>query len=495
MSLTLFSAFKRRRQVPLASALVLALCGCGGDSGPTEPPIRPDTVVGAVNVSPDAVMLLMGETQQLTATVENVLGDTLVDRAVVWSSTNPSVVTVDSTGLVTGLDPGRAAIVATSGTQSSKATVGKATVGVEPTYASISAGGNFYTCAVATGGGGYCWGSNRFGQLGDGSMADRLAPSRVLGVTLSHISAGAGATCGVAVSGQAYCWGFYTVVGSEACRAAGLCTTPVPVDSPGYFETVDMNIDHACGVTSEGAGYCWGWGAQGQLGSGEPTFSYAPVAVVGGLQFVQISAGQDHTCAVTGDDRAYCWGRNISGQLGVHPDSVDCGASVPCSAEPVAVSGGISFRSVGAGMSHSCGLTTDGAAYCWGGNSDGQLGDGTTTASSLPVPVSGGLKFLSLTLFLRHTCGLTLDGIAWCWGYNRSGQLGDGTTTSRSTPVPVAGGLQFTAIDVGWSHTCAVTAEGVAYCWGANQHGELGDGTTEDRLEPVRVEPPPESQI
>jgi alpha-tubulin suppressor-like RCC1 family protein len=478
-----------------ATLLVLALSGCGEDSGPTEPPIGPDTVVGAVRVSPDAVMLLMGETRQLTATVENVQGDTLVDRAVAWSSTDSSVVTVDSTGLVTGLDPGRAAIVATTGPQSGKATVGKATVGVEPAYASISAGGWYYTCALTTGGAAYCWGFNGYGQLGDGSTTDRLVPNRVPGLALAQITAGGATTCGVATSGQAYCWGWYQVVGSEACRETRHCTTPVPVDSPGYFETVSVNIDHACGVTSDGLGYCWGRGDWGQLGNGEPTFSWVPLPVVGGLEFVQISAGLDHTCGVTRDSRAYCWGLGGGGELGVDPDSVDCGTSSPCSAEPVAVSGDLAFAYVGAGTRHVCGLTTSGEAYCWGGNSHGQLGDGTMTASSTPVPVSGGLEFSSLTVQLAHNCGLTADGAAWCWGWNYHGQLGDGTTTSRSTPVPAAGGLRFTVIETGWGHTCGVTAEGVAYCWGANEHGELGDGTTEDRLHPVRVAAPPESRI
>jgi len=475
----------------VVSLLVLALSGCGGDSGPSEPAIRSDTVVGAVKVSPDAVMLMMGETRQLTATVENVLGDTLVDRAVVWSSTDSSVVTVDSTGLVTGLDPGRGSILATSGTQS-----GTAEIAVEPAYASISAGSHYYTCALTTGGTGYCWGYNRSGQLGDGSTTDRLVPNPAPGLAFSQIAAGYEATCGVAVSGQAYCWGYYTVAGSEACHASGpLCTTPLPVDDPGYFETVSVNIDHACGVTSEGAGYCWGRGDWGQLGNGEPTFSWVPLPVVGGLEFVQISAGFDHTCGVTGDSRAYCWGENHDGELGVDPDSVDCGLSYPCSAEPVAVSRGLAFAYVGAGDEHSCGLTTSGAAYCWGRNSDGELGDGTTSGSSVPVPVSGGLEFSSLTVQLAHNCGLTADGAAWCWGRNTGGQLGDGTTASRSTPVPAAGALRFSVIETGGHHTCGITADGVAYCWGWNGHGELGDGTTEDRLEPVRVAAPPESRI
>src|SRR5439155_730476 len=126
------------------------------------------------------------------------------------------------------------------------------------------------------------------------------------------------------------------------------------------------------------------------------------------------------------------------------------------------------------------GATAAGAAYCWGDNGFGQLGDGTTTSQSSPVlvPAPAGVSFAAVTGGVAHTCGVTAAGIAYCWGRNVEGQLGDGTTTNRLTPVvvvPRAGARR-----VG-------EAAGTAYCWGRNVEGQLGDGTTMDRLTPVRV--------
>jgi len=175
--------------------------------------------------------------------------------------------------------------------------------------------------------------------------------------------------------------------------------------------------------------------------------------------------------------------------MGVIPGTVDIVASFAgvAGVSHVTVLAGLSFATVSAGVDHTCGVTTAGAAYCWGNNGYGQLGDGTTTDRTSPEAVQGGLGFASVRLGAFYSCGVTTAGAAYCWGDNSTGQLGDGTTTSRTSPVAVTGGLSFAAVSAGLGHTCGVTTAGAAYCWGYNAFGQLGDGTTTDSHAPVHV--------
>src|SRR3989449_597290 len=213
-----------------------------------------------------------------------------------------------------------------------------------------------------------------------------------------------------------------------------------------------------------------------------------PFAVT--LTFAAVTASGLHTCGLTiVTGAAYCWGANGSGQLG---DGTMTNRSSPVLVQAPA---GVSFAAVAAGGFHTCGETAAGGACCWLGSRGGQIGDGTTTSQSSPVLVQApaGVSFAAVTGGVAHTCGVTAAGIAYCWGRNLEGQLGDGTTTNRLTPVLVVApaGVSFAAVDAGDFHTCGVTATGAAYCWGANGSGQLGDGTnTTNRLTPVLVQAP-----
>jgi alpha-tubulin suppressor-like RCC1 family protein len=314
-------------------------------------------------------------------------------------------------------------------------------------FTAVTAGTDGQACGVTTAHDGYCWGYNGDGDLGDGTTINRTSPVLVAGgLRFLTISAGGVHTCGMTTAGAAYCWGSNSSGQLGDGTTTGR-TSPVAVTGGHTFLSVSLGSVHSCGVTTTGVAYCWGANPEGALGIGDSTIPSvtSPTLVMGALTFATLGPGGEMTCGVTSAHAGYCWGRNDNGQLGtgsaVGPQ--DC-FGVPCSTVPALVIGGLSLALVGTGGfggsvggAHSCGLTTAGNAYCWGGNAQGQLGDGTTMNSSSPVLVVGAPTFATVTTGGRHSCGMTSAGAAYCWGDNTSGQLGNGTTTSSQMPVQV----------------------------------------------------------
>jgi len=214
----------------------------------------------------------------------------------------------------------------------------------------------------------------------------------------------------------------------------------------------------------------------------EPESKASAAAI--GLTFRQIDRFGAHTCAVTPDDRAYCWGVNDQGQLGN-------GSTAFWSPAPSLVSGGLRFQHVSTGNSYSCGVTLNERVYCWGFNFHGELGDGTGSPENIrrltPVLVTGGRRFRQVRAGNDFTCALTTSNVAFCWGNNSAGQLGDGSRVTRYAPVPVKGGHKWRQLNVGTDHTCGVTSADRAFCWGMNFWGQLGDGTQNVPGKPVPV--------
>ncbi|HVE94332.1 MAG TPA: CocE/NonD family hydrolase [Acidimicrobiales bacterium] len=188
--------------------------------------------------------------------------------------------------------------------------------------------------------------------------------------------------------------------------------------------------------------------------------------------------GAVHTCALDGNGGVECAGRNTNGQLG--------DGTTTSSTTPVTVASIKNAVEVTGGEGHTCARLSTGQLACWGNNDRGQLGDGTTTSSTTPVTVAGITNALEVTAGGWHTCARLSTGELRCWGNNDRGQLGDGTTTSR----PVAIAVDITnAVEVtagGW-HTCARLSTGELRCWGDNTNGQLGDGTTTSSTTPVAV--------
>jgi alpha-tubulin suppressor-like RCC1 family protein len=213
----------------------------------------------------------------------------------------------------------------------------------------------------------------------------------------------------------------------------------------------------------------------------EPSAQSVAAAIA--LQFREVSAGYDHSCGVTRDNIAYCWGGNYAGQLGTNEPFGWVGRPTPA---PVV--GTIRFRSVSAGAWFSCGLGTGFRAHCWGLNQDGAVGDGTTEDRRTPTPVAGDVRFRQVVSGGGQACGIGYyDSLAYCWGYNGYGQLGDRSTVNRLTPARVSGARRWRQLSAGLFHTCGITLDQRVYCWGQNRYGQLGDSTGVSRLWPVRV--------
>lgn len=207
------------------------------------------------------------------------------------------------------------------------------------------------------------------------------------------------------------------------------------------------------------------------------------------LSFVQVSTGTFHSCGVTSDGRAYCWGGNDKGQLGDGTTFINVSRTTPS-----AVIGGLRFRHVSAGYEHTCGVTVDDRVYCWGLNFFGQLGNGTLGSDhfsvATPKEVVGGRQYRQVRAGYSHTCAITRANVAYCWGENHYGQLGNGTTTAApgiATPVRVLGAIAWRQLSGGGEHTCGVSQSDQVYCWGFNANGQLGIGNTITRTKPVPV--------
>ena len=250
-----------------------------------------------------------------------------------------------------------------------------------------------------------------------------------------------------------------------------------------------------CALDSAGAAYCWGDNQTGELGDGTTANgSRVPVAVdtngvLAGKRLIEITAGYQDVCALDSTGAAYCWGDNENGELG--DGGSDSQSGVPVAVDTDGVLAGKTLTQIAAMSSQTevCALDSAGAAYCWG---SGGLGDGSTTYSTVPVAVdtSGVLAGKTLTQITAgqfHGCAVDSAGAAYCWGGNQYGELGDGNGggSGDNSAVPVAvdtsgalAGKILTQITAGDNNTCALDRDGAAYCWGFNEDGELGDGTT-----------------
>ena len=455
---------------------------------------HPVAVSGAVTVVQEAAsvelssdsltFLTLGDTTRLTATVRDENGNPIEDATVNWSSSDDNTATVSSTGLVTSVEGGTATITATSDDVHIDSSV---RISV---WSSISTKWDLYTCGTNSDGLAYCWGYDSNGRLGDGmGSGNRLTPSSVLGEHVwSTMSAAQYHTCGATGSSALYCWG-KNESGRLGDGTTADRTTPTQIGTDQSWTTVSAGYDHTCAVTTSGVGYCWGDNTYGKLGTDDlPSVDQlSPTAVSGSYSWKSISAGESFSCGVTTAAEGYCWGQNSYGQLGIGTRSnLDVITAVP-----TLVNGSHSWKVISVGQSQACGITNSGEAYCWGRNDYGQVGDGTTEHGTAPTLVSGGHTWQSISAGVSHTCAVTASGDAYCWGSGSNSRLGTGGPSFSGHPTPnlVSGSHSWSSISAGWRNTCGLTTSGEAYCWGDNTRGQIGNGTTIESHEPPLATP------
>jgi hypothetical protein len=360
-------------------------------------------------------------------------------------------------------------------------------------FLDISAG-EHHTCARKRNGNVYCWGRDDLGQVGNSPNAtcvdahdkciDRPTLVYPYGglTTATQIDAGDNHACALDLAGHAFCWGSQSY-GQTGNGTYGSIFEPVAVSGGQSFTSISAGTFGTCGTTASGL-FCWGIGIPsnaGTVGAGPtPQMIYSAT----GLAPTGVSVGFSHVCAqwVSGAYReTNCWGRSWEGQTGA--------AGVPYTLLGQGPSVGSAALRVATEYDFTCVDQPGPSVQCFGDNWNGQLGNGLVGGTTFVAQQVGGmtlpggpppLALHGVTTGSFHACALDPNGAAYCWGNGNWGQLGNGLPpnggpgVSSAMPAAVTGGLTFRAIAAGQLHTCAIGTNNHIYCWGSNHYGELG---------------------
>jgi alpha-tubulin suppressor-like RCC1 family protein len=532
----------------LAALSSLSACGddddapavdAGHDATPSADAAT-DAGTATIDVLPDPDLfcpescrfMVVGDTRKVVAIVRDAAG-TELDVPVTWSSADDTIASIDAAGLVTAHQVAESLLVTAHATIDGAAVEGSLELVIQPrpvkrievtppSASIVTLGGTQAFTATAyddldqvVTGVAFFWG------VGNAAVADVDADGKVTGVAqgativqvgtelggfgwakltvvapvsatpglaLTELVGGLDHSCGVTAAGTVLCWGwnYWGQLGNGTLTdELSFFPVPAPITGEHALGRVDGSESHTCALEAGGKAWCWGLNSHGSLGTVpaiDPNGSPDPVAVDGGLVFRSLSTGYDTTCGVTSDDHGYCWGYGAYGATGT--------GTFEDSAAPEAVAGDHAWKQIVSGLWHSCGITTAGVAYCWGSNEFGQLGVGGEDLDGhhTPVAVSGAHVFTQIDTQASHTCGVDPSGVVWCWGRNETGAVGNGTVSHGATlPVKVDADDPFVRVTTGVWHTCAITGAGEAWCWGLNDSGQLGDLTLDSSSQPVLV--------
>jgi len=343
--------------------------------------------------------------------------------------------------------------------------------------------GDCYSAALTNTGELWTWGSNKKGQLGDGTTTNHDRPIHIKsGTIFKTISLGkfSGYGHGGAIDndGNLWMWG-YNYNGQLGDGTTTDHYEPVHIKKGTAFKTLSLGHNHSGAIDSSGNLWMWGDNSEGQLGDGTTTNHYEPVKVKQGTSFMALSLGENYSGAIDSSGNLWMWGDNGIGQLG--------DGTTTESKEPIIVKSGTEFKSLSLGFWHSGAIDSSGNLWMWGRGAAGQLGNGKRNTSYTPINIKQGTSFKALSLGEDYSGAIDSSGNLWMWGYNKSGQIGDGATSDRLEPIQIKQGTSFGNISLGTSHSGAIDTVGNLWMWGSNGQGRLGDGTTTDTSTPIKI--------
>ncbi len=364
-----------------------------------------------------------------------------------------------------------------------------------PHWSKVSTG-QVHACAIAKDGSLWCWGSKNSGRLGNGETTGYSAKPVQVGTETGwkEVSAGEHHTCAIKIDGPLFCWGYNDMgqLGTGDFAPKSVPTKIVGADSDKWI-SVSAGGGFTCAIKEGNSVWCWGDNSLLQLSVAlslpEPKYP-RPLRVPSAWQWKSVSAGDDHACAIRNDGTLWCWGGDNFGQLGPT-------YRVPVtSASLTQVGLDNKWIAVNAGKYTTCGIQEiEGAPlftkmFCWGLNSSGQLGLGTTAASSYVEPQLIGEEYDSWNLVRssQHTCALRMTfpmvGKMWCWGRGDRGQLGLGPDDvgNISSPAAVAADSNWKFVAVGLLFTCGIQMDDTLWCWGANDYGQTGVDSGDEKI-------------
>jgi alpha-tubulin suppressor-like RCC1 family protein len=479
--------------------------------------------------------LFVEDTTPTTITVLNSKGNPASNAAVIYTTSDASIATVDALGRIVGVGDGSATITATAEGISDQVAVtvtwppvvnvaftrDTATLLLDDSLATsvvvMNSRGRVARNAVVT----YGTSAGGTATIGaDGKIRTLATGTATLSATVGSFhdeigltvvphftSMGMGEihTCGVSGVGGLWCWGSDAArqLGQSEqaiCRVVSQCSlVPIRVQGTQKFVSVTGGAWHTCALTDTGAAYCWGMNSHAQIGNGATgrgPFT-APTLVSGGLTFTSITAGRWHTCGITTANEAYCWGFDNHGELGTGtPPTARCDdgfALIPCSRVPAKVVGNLTWVSLEAREGTTCGYTSAQTIYCWGKDVGGtesnecQNAFPTNICTRTPLLQHGGATYAGLDVTGGMICGRTAPGGLTCTGFSHFGEFGNGVaSTNTATPLAVAGGATFAQAALGRIHICARVADNTVQCWGGGDYGS-GEGGVANTLTPTTI--------